>query len=152
MRILVVGGGGREHALAWKLKQSPRVDEIFCAPGNAGTAALGENVSITAGDLSGLGRFAKHNRIGLTVVGPDDPLAAGIADLFRTQGLRIFGPTKSAARIESSKIFAKEIMRSAGIPTAAAQVFTSSGEAVRYCQNVRFPVVIKADGLALGKG
>src|SRR4029077_15060284 len=131
MRILVVGSGGREHALAWKLKQSPGVEQIFCAPGNAGIAALAENVSITAGDLTGLARFAKQNRIGLTVVGPDDPLAAGIVDLFHSQGLRIFGPTKSAARLESSKIFAKQLMRQAGIPTAAAEVFTSSEEALR---------------------
>jgi phosphoribosylamine--glycine ligase len=152
MRILVVGGGGREHALAWKLKQSAQVEQIFCAPGNAGTAALGENVSITAGDLSGLARFAKQNRIRLTVVGPDDPLAGGIVDLFQSQGLRIFGPTKSAARLESSKIFAKQLMRQAGIPTAAAEVFTSSENALQYCEDLELPVVIKADGLALGKG
>ena len=152
MRIFVVGNGGREHALAWKLKQSPQVEQIFCAPGNAGTAALAENVSITAGDLTGLARFAKQNRIGLTVVGPDDPLAAGIVDLFHSQGLRIFGPTKSAARLESSKIFAKQLMRQAGIPTAAAEVFTSSEEALRYCEELELPFVIKADGLALGKG
>src|SRR6185436_10014952 len=113
MRILVVGSGGREHALAWKLKQSPAVEQIFCAPGNAGTSLLGENVSIPTGDLAGLARFAKQNRIGLTVVGPDDPLAAGIADLFQSQGMRIFGPTKSAARLESSKIFSKQLMRAA---------------------------------------
>ena len=105
MRILVVGSGGREHALAWKLKQSPQAEQIFCAPGNAGTTALGENVSIATGDLTSLARFAKQNRIGLTVVGPDDPLAAGIVDFFQSQSLRIFGPTKSAARLESSKIF-----------------------------------------------
>src|SRR3954447_84718 len=138
MRILVVGGGGREHALAWKLKQSPEVDQIFCAPGNAGTSLLGENVSITAADLTGLARFAKQNRIGLTVVGPDDPLAAGIVDLFQSQGLRIFGPTKSAARIESSKIFAKQLMRTAQIPTAAAKVFSSSEEALRGCENLSY--------------
>jgi phosphoribosylamine--glycine ligase len=152
MRILVVGSGGREHALAWKLNQSPRVEQIFCAPGNAGTASLGENVSMPASDLTGLARFAKQNRIELTVVGPDDPLAAGIADLFNSQGLRIFGPSKSAARIESSKIFAKQLMRQANIPTAAAEVFSSSADAIRYCEAVNFPVVIKADGLALGKG
>ena len=103
MRILVVGSGGREHALAWKLKQSPEVEQIFCAPGNAGTASLGENVAIPVGDLAGLARFAKQNRIGLTVVGPDDPLAGGIADLFQGQGLRIFGPTKSAARMDMTE-------------------------------------------------
>ncbi|HJT79777.1 MAG TPA: phosphoribosylamine--glycine ligase [Chthoniobacterales bacterium] len=152
MRILVVGSGGREHALAWKLKQSPGVEQIFCAPGNAGTASLGENVAIPVGDLAGLARFAKQNRIGLTVVGPDDPLAGGIADLFQGQGLRIFGPTKSAARIESSKIFAKTLMRNAGIPTASAEVFSYSEEALRHCENASYPLVIKADGLALGKG
>jgi phosphoribosylamine--glycine ligase len=152
MRILVVGSGGREHALAWKLRQSTAVDQIFCAPGNAGTAQIGENVAINAGDLSGLARFAKQNRIGLTVVGPDDPLAAGIVDLFQSQRLRIFGPTKSAARIESSKIFAKQLMHGAAIPTAAANVFSSSEEALRWCEDLSYPVVIKADGLALGKG
>src|ERR1700686_4130455 len=152
MRILVVGSGGREHALAWKLKQSSAVDQIFCAPGNAGTAQIGENVAINVGDLAALARFAKQNRIDLTVVGPDDPLAAGIADLFASQGLRIFGPGKSAARIESSKIFAKQLMQKAGIPTAAAETFSTSEEALRYCDRLKYPVVIKADGLALGKG
>ena len=126
MRILVVGSGGREHALAWKLRQSSRVDQLFSAPGNAGTAQLGENVTIPPGDLASLARFAKQNRVDLTVVGPDDPLAAGIADLFTAQGLRIFGPTKSAARIESSKIFAKQLMQKARIPTAAARTFSTS--------------------------
>src|SRR3982751_379923 len=129
MRILVVGSGGREHALAWKLRQSPAIEQIFCAPGNAGTAMLGENVPMPASDLVGLARFAKHNRVDLTVVGPDDPLAAGIVDLFYVQQLRIFGPTKSAARIESSKIFAKQLMRHADIPTATAEVFSTSDEA-----------------------
>jgi phosphoribosylamine--glycine ligase len=152
MRILVVGSGGREHALVWKLRQSSAVDQIFCAPGNAGTAQIGENVAINVGDLAALARFAKQNRIDLTVVGPDDPLAAGIADLFASQGLRIFGPAKSAARIESSKIFAKQLMQKAGIPTAAAETFSTSEEALRYCDRLKYPVVIKADGLALGKG
>jgi len=152
MKILVIGGGGREHALAWKLKQSPRVDQMLCAPGNAGTAAIGENVAIKANDLPALVRFAKENRVDLTVVGPDDPLAAGIVDLFVAQKLRVFGPTKSAARIESSKIFAKELMRAQKIPTAEANTFSDSDEAFRYCERLKFPVVIKADGLALGKG
>jgi phosphoribosylamine--glycine ligase len=152
MRILVIGGGGREHALAWKLNQSPEVDQMLCAPGNAGTAAIGENVPIKANDLHALARLAKENRVDLTVVGPDDPLAAGIVDLFRAQELRIFGPTKSAARIESSKIFAKELMRAQKIPTAEANTFSDSDEAFRYCEQLTFPVVIKADGLALGKG
>jgi phosphoribosylamine---glycine ligase len=152
VKILVIGGGGREHALAWKLKQSSGVDRIFCAPGNAGTARLAENVAISVSDLPALVRFAKENRVGLTVVGPDDPLAAGIVDLFLAEGLRIFGPSKAAARIESSKIFAKELMRKEGIPTARAGTFDRSDDAIRFCDELRFPIVIKADGLALGKG
>ncbi len=152
MKILVIGSGGREHALAWKLRQSPHAERIFCAPGNGGTAEIAENVAIPATDLEGLVRFAKENRVDLAVVGPDDPLAAGIVDLFAAEKLRAFGPTKSAARIEASKIFAKELMRAQKIPTAEAQTFSESGEALRYCERVKFPVVIKADGLALGKG
>src|SRR5437762_7013238 len=152
MKILVIGGGGREHALAWKLRQSPRAERVFCAPGNAGTAEIGENVAISASDLEALVRFAKENRVDLTVVGPDDPLAAGIVDLFSAEKLRVFGPTKSAARIEASKIFAKELMRSQKIPTAEARTFSDASEALHYCEQLKFPVVIKADGLALGKG
>jgi phosphoribosylamine---glycine ligase len=152
MKILVIGSGGREHALAWKLKQSSDVDRMFCAPGNAGTEQLAENVAISANDLTDLVRFAKENRVDLTVVGPDDPLAAGIVDLFAAEGLRIFGPTKAAARIESSKIFAKELMREQGIPTAQAGTFERSDDALRFCDQLRFPIVIKVDGLALGKG
>jgi phosphoribosylamine--glycine ligase len=152
VKLLIVGSGGREHALAWKLKQSPGVDRIFCAPGNAGTANLGENVALKAGDLGELARFAKENRIDLTVVGPDDPLAAGIVDLFHEQGLRIFGPTKSAARLESSKIFAKELMRQKRVPTARAAIFEKEEAAAAFLRESRFPIVIKADGLALGKG
>jgi len=152
MKIMVVGSGGREHALAWKLAQSPHAERICCAPGNAGTAEIAENVAISASDLETLVRFAKENRIDLTVVGPDDPLAAGIVDLFAAEKLRAFGPTKSAARIEASKIFAKELMRSQKIPTAEARTFSDSSEALHYCERLKFPVVIKADGLALGKG
>jgi phosphoribosylamine---glycine ligase len=152
VKILVVGSGGREHALAWKLKQSSRADRIFCAPGNAGTAELGENVAIPANDLPGLVHFAKENQIGLTVIGPDDPLAAGIADLFEAEGLRIFGPSKSAARLESSKIFAKELMRKNKIPTARGAAFSKCEAAFAFVEEARFPLVIKADGLALGKG
>ena len=152
MKVLVIGGGGREHALVWKLKQSAAVDRIFCAPGNAGTAAVAENVAIAASDLPQLRAFAKQNDVDLTVVGPDDPLAMGIVDLFSTSRLRVFGPTKSAARLESSKIFAKELMRAQKIPTAQASTFSDSKEALRYCEQLKFPVVIKADGLALGKG
>ncbi|HEX5489840.1 MAG TPA: phosphoribosylamine--glycine ligase [Candidatus Udaeobacter sp.] len=152
MNILVIGSGGREHALAWKLRQSPHVDRIFCAPGNAGTSEITENVAIPATDLPTLAKFARQNRIDLTVVGPDDPLAAGIVDLFTSEKLRAFGPDKSAARIESSKIFAKELMRTQKIPTAEARTFCNSAEALHHCERLRFPIVIKADGLALGKG
>src|SRR5881396_1350628 len=152
MKILVVGSGGREHALVWKLRQSPHTERIFCAPGNAGTGEIAENVAIPTSDLQALVRFAKENRVDLTVVGPDDPLAAGIVDLFTSEKLRAFGPNKSAARIESSKIFAKELMRTQKIPTAEARTFSNSSEAVHYCERLRFPIVIKADGLALGKG
>jgi phosphoribosylamine---glycine ligase len=152
MNLLLIGSGGREHALAWKLRQSPGVDRIFCAPGHAGTAQISENVAIPANDLPALVQFAEQNKIGLTVVGPDDPLAAGVVDLFAADGLRIFGPTKAAARLESSKIFAKELMREQRIPTAAARTFERSDQAQRHCEELRFPIVIKADGLALGKG
>src|SRR5437870_9792873 len=147
MKILVIGGGGREHALVWKLKQSSSVDRNFCAPGNAGTAAIAENVAISATDLAQLLRFAKQNDVHLTVVGPDDPLAMGIVDLFSANKLRVFGPTKSAARLESSKIFAKELMRAQKIPTAQASSFSDSKEALRYWEQLTFPVVMKADGL-----
>jgi phosphoribosylamine--glycine ligase len=152
MKILIVGSGGREHALAWKLRQSFSIERIFCAPGNAGTDELGENVAIKASDLPALARFAKENRIDLTVVGPDDPLAAGIVDLFDAERLRVFGPTKSAARLESSKIFAKELMRKKRIPTARAATFDKEEAAAAFLRESRFPIVIKADGLALGKG
>jgi len=152
MKIFVIGGGGREHALVWKLKQSSSVDRIFCAPGNAGTAEIAENIAVSATDLPQLLRFAKQNDVELTVVGPDDPLAMGIVDLFTADKLRIFGPIKSAARLESSKIFAKELMRAKKVPTAQARMFSECKEALGYCDELKFPVVIKADGLALGKG
>ena len=125
---------------------------MFCAPGNAGTAEIGDNVAISVNDLAALVRFARENRVDLSVVGPDDLLAAGIVDLFVAEGLRVFGPTKAAARIESSKIFAKELMRQQGIPTAQAGAFERSDDALRFCDRLQFPIVIKADGLALGKG
>jgi len=152
MKVLVIGGGGREHALAWKLKQSPAIDRLFCAPGNGGTEEIAENVPIVATDFNALVHFAKQNDVDLAMVGPDDPLALGIVDFFKSEKLRIFGPTKSAARLESSKIFAKELMCSREIPTAEAKAFKESDEALRYCERLNFPVVIKADGLALGKG
>nr|MDQ6940627.1 ATP-grasp domain-containing protein [Verrucomicrobiota bacterium] len=152
MKILVVGSGGREHALAWKLNQSPRVTKMFCAPGNAGTAELGDNVPIKADDLPKLARFAKENRIDLTVIGPDDSLAAGIVDLFAREKVRVFGPTQTAARLESSKILAKDLMAKFYIPTAKAGAFDRSDEALKFCEQLPYPIVIKADGLALGKG
>lgn len=152
MNILIIGSGGREHALAWKLAQSPRVTKIYCAPGNAGTALLGENVPIGAGDIAGLRDFAKKAEISLTVVGPDDTLAAGVVDEFKKEGLRIFGPKASAARLEASKSFAKDFMRRHGIPSAEYHEFTESDEARAYCRVAKYPLVIKADGLALGKG
>jgi phosphoribosylamine--glycine ligase len=152
MKVLVIGSGGREHALAWKLRQSPRVTEIFCAPGNAGTGAIAKNVPVKSADLHELVKFALSEKIGLTVVGPDDVLAAGAADLFQQNGLRIFGPAQAAARLESSKVFAKQFMQRHGIPTACSGSFSDSADAHRFCQAMRYPVVIKADGLALGKG
>lgn len=152
MKILIIGSGGREHALAWKLKQSPRVTQIYCAPGNAGTAALGENVAIGADNIPSLLSFAERENIDLTVVGPDDTLAAGVSDAFEAAGLRIFGPRAAAAQLESSKSFAKSFMRRHGIPTAEAREFIDSEEAYAYVRQSSFPLVIKADGLALGKG
>jgi phosphoribosylamine--glycine ligase len=152
MKILVVGSGGREHALAWKLKQSPRVSAVFCAPGNAGIGEIATNVPIKANEQEKLAHFAREEGIGLTVVGPDDALAAGLVDLFQSEGLRIFGPTQSAARLESSKVFAKDFMRRHGIPTARSGHFSNSAEAQKFCQTMSHPLVVKADGLALGKG
>ena len=152
MNVLIIGSGGREHALAWKLAQSPRVTKVYCAPGNAGTARLGNNVDIGVGEIPELAAFAKSENIGLTVVGPDDALAAGIVDVFENEGLRIFGPRAEAARLESSKIFAKEFMRRHGIPTAESREFSDSLEAHAWCRGAKYPIVIKADGLALGKG
>lgn len=150
--VLVIGSGGREHALAWKLAQSPRIGKLFIAPGNGGTRKVGENVPISATDIDGLLRFAAEKEIGLTVVGPDDPLSLGIVDAFHKRGLRIFGPTQAAAELESSKAFAKDMMRKKGIPTAAFQVFDSHAGALTYVRTHALPVVVKASGLALGKG
>jgi len=151
-KVLIIGGGGREHALAWKLKQSPKVEKIYLAPGNGGTAALGENVSIASTDLSGLVKFAEENKIDLTVVGQDDPLALGVVDAFQEKGLRIWGPTKNAAQIEASKAFAKDLMAKQNIPTAQFSTFTDYDEALKYIREKGAPIVIKASGLALGKG
>lgn len=150
--ILVVGSGGREHALAWKLKQSPKVGTIYIAPGNGGTRLVGENVPIAATDFEQLSTFAAQKGIGLTVVGPDDPLALGIVDHFQSRGLRIWGPSKAAAQIESSKAFAKQLMKEAKIPTAAFETHTEYNKAIAYLRRVGAPIVVKASGLALGKG
>jgi len=154
MNILVVGSGGREHALVWKIKQSPKVERIYCAPGNAGIGQLAELVPVKPTDLDGLLTFAKTRRIDLTVVGPEAPLTAGIVDLFEQNGLTIFGPCKLAAEIEGSKVFAKNFMQKYGIPTASYRTFDVSQrfEAERYIQEIPPPIVIKADGLAAGKG
>jgi phosphoribosylamine---glycine ligase len=152
MNVLVIGGGGREHALVWKLKQSPRVHRLLCAPGNAGTAALAENFSVPASDLDGLVDLARRERVDLVVVGPDDPLAAGLVDRLEAAGLRAFGPRAEAARFEASKSFAKDFMFRHGIPTARSASFTDFAAACAYARAQNFPLVIKADGLALGKG
>jgi phosphoribosylamine--glycine ligase len=152
MNILLIGSGGREHALAWKIKQSKLVDRIFIAPGNAGTTECGENVDIKAEDIVALGRFAQNNKIDLTVVGPEAPLVAGISDYFHERDLRIFGPGKAAARLEGSKSFAKQIMRRHNIPTASHQTFADPKVAEAHFERAEFPVVVKATGLAAGKG
>lgn len=152
MKILIVGGGGREHAIAWKLNQNPQVSQIFAAPGNAGIAELGQCIPLAATDLEGLVDFARTESVDLVIVAPDDPLALGLVDRLEAAGIRAFGPTASAARIESSKAFAKSLMRQAGIPTADYQVVTSLSDALTAIESVELPVVIKADGLALGKG
>jgi phosphoribosylamine--glycine ligase len=152
MKVLVIGSGGREHALVWKLGQSPRVKQIFIAPGNAGTAQMGRNVKIQPSELDALLNFARRESIDLTVVGPDEVLAAGIVDLFESAGLRIFGPNKEAARLEWSKSFAKHFMVRHGIPTARFSEFDSSQEAKSALDLFGFPLAVKADGLALGKG
>lgn len=152
MRILVVGGGGREHALVWKIARCPRVTEIYCAPGNAGIAGLANCVPIAADDIEGLLAFARQAGIDLTVVGPEAPLVAGIVDAFQAAGLPVFGPSRAAARLEGSKIFAKELMQAAGIPTARHTAFMEAGTALAYLEEHPGPVVVKADGLAAGKG
>ena len=152
MKILIVGSGGREHALAWKISQSSKVDKIYCAPGNAGISENAECVNIKADDIAGLKKFAIDKKIDLSVVGPEVPLTAGIVDEFKLVGLNIFGPSKAAAKLEGSKIYAKEIMKKYGVPTAEFAEFTDEKSAIKYLQNSNIPVVIKADGLAAGKG
>lgn len=154
MDVLIIGSGGREHALAWKIAQSPRVDKLYCAPGNGGTRSVAENVAIGDADIAGLADFAALEKIGLTVVGPEVPLTMGIVDEFERRGLRIYGPTGKAAELEGSKVFAKEFMRRHGIPTGQFRVIDSAEEALAALRTGEFgfPVVVKADGLAAGKG
>jgi len=152
MKVLVIGGGGREHCLVWKIGQSSRVSNIYCAPGNAGISQIAECVDIRASDIEGIIKFAKDKSIGLTLVGPEVPLVEGIVDRFQGEGLRIFGPSKRAAMIEGSKVWAKELMRKYGIPTADYRIFSSPEKAKRYIEDRDDPAVVKVNGLAAGKG
>jgi len=153
LNVLLVGSGGREHALAWKINQSPKLDRLFIAPGNAGTQSLGTNLQISDTDIDGLLQFAKKNDVGLTIVGPEAPLASGIVDIFADAELPIFGPKAAAAKLESSKSFAKKVMENWGIPTASHVSFNKPDQAIAYLDEITsFPTVIKADGLAAGKG
>ncbi|MBQ2679839.1 MAG: phosphoribosylamine--glycine ligase [Firmicutes bacterium] len=152
MKVLVVGNGGREHAIIWKLKQSPLVDEIYCAAGNAGIGLDAKLVPIQPMEIEKMADFAEENKIDFTVIGMDDPLAAGIVDVFEGRGLKVFGPRKNAAVIEASKVFSKNLMKKYGIPTGAYEVFSDYDSAYKYCETSKYPLVVKADGLALGKG
>lgn len=152
MKILIVGGGGREHAIAWKLAKSPKVEKMYCAPGNAGIAEVAECVNIGVMEFDKLVAFAKEHEINLTVVAPDDPLAAGAVDAFEAAGLRAFGPRANAAILEGSKAFSKDLMKKYGIPTAAYETFNDPEKALAYLETAKMPIVLKADGLALGKG
>lgn len=152
MKVLIVGSGGREHAIAWSVAKSPKVDKIYCAPGNAGIAEFAECVNIGAMEFDKLVAFAKENAIDLTIIGMDDPLVGGVVDAFEAEGLRVFGPRKNAAIIEGSKAFSKDLMKKYKIPTAAYENFTDPDEAIKYLETAKMPIVLKADGLALGKG
>ena len=152
MKVLVVGSGGREHAIIWKLKQSPKADKIYCAPGNAGIAQDAQCVPIGAMEIDKLVQFAKDENIDFTIIGMDDPLVAGVVDAFEAEGLRVFGPRKNAAIIEGSKAFSKDLMKKYGIPTAKYETFDNYEEAKKYVLSQSVPIVVKADGLALGKG
>ena len=152
MKILIVGSGGREHAIAWAAAKSPKADKIYCAPGNAGIAEFAECVNIGAMEFDKLASFAKEKEIDLTIIGMDDPLVGGIVDVFEAEGLRVFGPRKNAAIIEGSKAFSKDLMKKYNIPTASYENFTDPEKALAYLETVKMPIVLKADGLALGKG
>ena len=152
MKVLVIGSGGREHAICWKLSKSPKVDELYCAPGNAGIAEVAKCVDIGVMDFEKMADFAKKEAFDLIVVGPDDPLAGGIVDVLEEKGLRVFGPRKNAAILEGSKAFSKDLMKKYGIPTAAYETFDTPEAALKYLETAPVPIVLKADGLALGKG
>ena len=152
MKVLLVGGGGREHSLVWKIGQSPRVSKVFCAPGNAGIAQMAECIDIPVTDLEALAAFAERKGVDLTVVGPELPLVMGIVDIFEERGLRIFGPRREAAEIEGSKVFCKDVLSKYGVPTAQYRAFDNRDEAAAYVDSVGAPIVVKADGLAAGKG
>lgn len=153
MNVLIIGSGGREHALAWKIAHSPRAKRVFVAPGNAGTDVDGENVNIKANDFPALIKFAKENAVGLTVVGPEGPLANGLVDAFEAEGLRVFGPRRNAAELEGSKVFCKDLLRHADVPSADYQTFTNANDALTFLKDREdVPIVVKADGLAAGKG
>ena len=152
MKVLITGSGGREHAIAWKVAKSSKVDKIYCAPGNAGIGEIAECVDIGVMDFDRLTAFAKEENIDLTIIGPDDPLAAGAVDAFEAAGLRVFGPRKNAAILEGSKAFSKDLMKKYNIPTAAYETFDTPQAALKYLETADMPIVLKADGLALGKG
>ncbi|OGW76125.1 MAG: phosphoribosylamine--glycine ligase [Omnitrophica bacterium RBG_13_46_9] len=152
MKILIVGQGGREHALAWKIRQTTKVKTLYCAPGNGGTAQISQNIPIEADDLIGLRNFCEEEKVDLTVVGPEMPLSLGITDLFKEKGLRVFGPSRAAAQLEASKVFTKELSRSENIPTADFEIFEDAKKAKDFVKSKGAPIVVKADGLAAGKG
>ena len=152
MKVLIVGSGGREHAIATSVAKSSQVDKIYCAPGNAGIGLVAECVDISAMEFDKLADFAEDKQIDLTIIGMDDPLVGGVVDVFEKRGLRVFGPRKNAAIIEGSKAFSKDLMKKYNIPTAAYENFSDADEAIQYLETAKMPIVLKADGLALGKG
>src|SRR5699024_5084833 len=152
MKVLIIGSGGREHAIAWKVAKSPKVEKIYCAPGNGGNSQVAECVPIGAMEFDKLAAFAKEKEIDLTIVGMDDPLVGGVVDVFEKEGLRVFGPRKNAAILEGSKAFSKDLMKKYQIPTAGYETFSDPDAAMAYLETAKFPIVLKADGLALGKG
>ena len=152
IKVLVVGSGGREHAICWALKKSPKIKELYCAPGNGGISEIAACVDVKATDIDGMVRWAKENAMDFVMVAPDDPLAMGMVDAMEAAGIRAFGPRANAAIVEGSKAFSKELMKKYGIPTAAYEIFTDKDDALRYVETQGAPIVVKCDGLALGKG